>query len=355
MNQSTFKVDELLELIRRGESVNVDFKETLSKEVLEDLSSDMAAFANAEGGRIIIGVRGRRVPEDIVGYEVQKKDKERIAQEARNCQPPVSLRVEENIAHGKKLLVMTVPKSKMIHTDKHRRFPIRIGETKDYLDITGILLLARERLGVSYKEAEIETLIEARPRPEATSEEIDLCLNLLKDLDEETRAQGAIELLNLSYDKDIAYNSRVLEMLKVSLKDQYEEVRLNAISVLRSILWKQKDERVKRRIANDNTGTIIQLALDDPNFRVRCEAMDLLVMISEKDAIEPLFQILTTCDEKDYKELHSPLKSALRKLSSGKHKLEIRGKLFSLLKNPSEVVKNRAKAMLEAVRTRSGF
>ncbi|MCX6844941.1 MAG: ATP-binding protein [candidate division WOR-3 bacterium] len=46
---------ELRPLLQEGEGYRLDFKEALS-----DLAEDIAAFANASGGRIILGVAADR-------------------------------------------------------------------------------------------------------------------------------------------------------------------------------------------------------------------------------------------------------------------------------------------------------
>ncbi|MFQ5910055.1 MAG: helix-turn-helix domain-containing protein, partial [Thermoplasmata archaeon] len=49
-------LDQLYELIRQGEDTQTEFRQELSKEALQRLSTNIAALANAEGGYIIFGV-----------------------------------------------------------------------------------------------------------------------------------------------------------------------------------------------------------------------------------------------------------------------------------------------------------
>lgn len=81
-------MDELQKMCAQGESTRLEFKRELSVDVLKDLSTDIAAMANTEGGRIIIGVDDERRP---VGYTPRQRHEDRnlVSNEAKNCSPPI--------------------------------------------------------------------------------------------------------------------------------------------------------------------------------------------------------------------------------------------------------------------------
>ena len=56
--------NEIIELIKTGEGFTLEFKEKFS----ETLSKDICAFANASGGKIILGVRDGN--NEIIGFKL---------------------------------------------------------------------------------------------------------------------------------------------------------------------------------------------------------------------------------------------------------------------------------------------
>lgn len=87
-------IDENIDtLIREGECLTVEFKERFTPRIDEDI----VAFANTKGGVILLGVRD----DQTVGGEILTNSlKARINSVARNCNPPIPVRikqVEENI------------------------------------------------------------------------------------------------------------------------------------------------------------------------------------------------------------------------------------------------------------------
>ena len=92
MNQN-----ELQRLIERGEGLALEFKERLS-----GLDRELVAFANGQGGRLLVGVSddGR-----IVGHAVDNRLRSQVQDIANNCQPPLRLEMEK----VGDVLVVTVP------------------------------------------------------------------------------------------------------------------------------------------------------------------------------------------------------------------------------------------------------
>jgi len=91
--------DELGLILEEGEGYTLEFKESVNS----DLAKEMVAFANASGGRILIGVNddGR-----IVGCDTSNKMLSQIQYVASSCDPAIAIEIEKLAAH--KVLVVHV-------------------------------------------------------------------------------------------------------------------------------------------------------------------------------------------------------------------------------------------------------
>ncbi len=92
---------ELDELVKTGEGYTIEFKESADK----SLGKEICAFANASGGKIILGVTDKN---KIKGFSLANKTMSQIQDIARNMDPSFYVAVEqiENIA------IVYVPKGK---------------------------------------------------------------------------------------------------------------------------------------------------------------------------------------------------------------------------------------------------
>ena len=71
MNEMTLNAQELDALVRSGESYTLEFKERPDK----SLASEVSAFANASGGRVVIGVTDQGV---VVGTDTSNAARSRV-------------------------------------------------------------------------------------------------------------------------------------------------------------------------------------------------------------------------------------------------------------------------------------
>ena len=74
--------DKFNDIIKQGEGFQMEFKESINA----NLAKEMVAFANANGGDIIIGISdsGQKV-----GIQISNKNKSKIQDIALNCDPPL--------------------------------------------------------------------------------------------------------------------------------------------------------------------------------------------------------------------------------------------------------------------------
>jgi predicted HTH transcriptional regulator len=105
---------ELIEIIKRGETETVEFKEDVGKP--EEFVESAAAFANAKGGLIILGVDDHS---NIKGLE--KRDYEGIVNNIirSRCETQVDYEVERRQVEEKELMIIR------IHEGKDKPYTIR--------------------------------------------------------------------------------------------------------------------------------------------------------------------------------------------------------------------------------------
>ena len=92
--------DELELILEEGEGYTLEFKQSVNS----DLPKELVAFANASGGRILIGVDDHN---RIVGCDMSNKAVSQIEDMAAACDPAVAIYIEKLPAH--RTLVIHVP------------------------------------------------------------------------------------------------------------------------------------------------------------------------------------------------------------------------------------------------------
>ena len=118
---------DLIEKIYLGEDLTIEFKRELPHR--ESLGDEIAAFANANGGVILIGVDD---DSEIVGIDRQNLDStEKTAVEicGDNIDPMVHIVTEKLQVDNKNLLKIEVPRSPFVHKSSNGYF-IRQGSSK---------------------------------------------------------------------------------------------------------------------------------------------------------------------------------------------------------------------------------
>ena len=108
--------DTISDLTARGEGPTVEFKRSLTR----DVGRELCAFANADGGTILIGVTDTG---EIVGVANHNQLKSRLQSTARSAEPPIELEVESM----DRVLRVVVPSQKHKPYSFGGRFFMRIG------------------------------------------------------------------------------------------------------------------------------------------------------------------------------------------------------------------------------------
>lgn len=98
--------DHIQKLIAEGEHQMLDFKFEVSD--CKKIARSLAAFANTDGGRLLIGVKDNGA---ISGIRTEE-EKHMIQTAAKMyCKPEVKFKANEWIINGKKVLEIIIPKS----------------------------------------------------------------------------------------------------------------------------------------------------------------------------------------------------------------------------------------------------
>jgi len=117
MNGKEFKF-----LISQGEGYNLEFKESFS----DSLAKDICAFANANGGRILLGISDDR---KIRGISITNRIKSQIYDSARKFDP----KLEVNLEDFENILVVNVPEGTNKPYSVGGKFYVRQGTNSQQL------------------------------------------------------------------------------------------------------------------------------------------------------------------------------------------------------------------------------
>lgn len=346
--------EQIADLIKKGESVSFEYKGTLNDNIKYRLSTYFAGFANTEGGLFVVGINDIK---ETVGYTLKKGEREYISEQAKNCRPQVYIDIEERDYNGVKVVLINVPKSEnKIHVDSKIRFPIRVGSNIDYLDITGLIPLAKEKLGLDYKTKETENLLRwgeplygEEVKTKIKPEEIELCLKAIQGVNKEVRLQGLRELELLAYKREMFDEIRILDVLEELLKDKESEVRKKVLYILQLMLRIDNTDESKQKLIDRYSLHIVDLAKNDSSPGVRSEAIGILVDINNECIIEIFTKIILCESDELYNKARSDSGSGRL---SGETKLKFKYKLLEELDNSqhTENIKKRIIEVLEDVR-----
>jgi len=98
--------EELTEIIEKGEDSFTEFKE--EKVHPDDLAAEIVAFANTEGGRILLGVSDKK---EIKGISKPDREMERVENISHNnCDPSLAVSIEKVKVNKKIILCIYIPK-----------------------------------------------------------------------------------------------------------------------------------------------------------------------------------------------------------------------------------------------------
>lgn len=141
---------EILELIKNGEDSTVEFK--LEEVHVESLAQEIVAFANVEGGTILVGVDDSG---DIVGITRHDLEEWIINICRQSIEPPIIPVIKKVVIDGKRILAVIIPKSYSVVSTKRGQYFIRVGSTKQQLTTAELARLFQQRRLVAADEVPV--------------------------------------------------------------------------------------------------------------------------------------------------------------------------------------------------------
>ena len=248
---------ELIEKIELGEDSVLELKEELPRK--DNLASEIAAFANAKGGVILIGIDDNK---EIVGLgdsvaldEVEKTVVE-ICQDS--VKPPVSIDTRKLRIDGKNLLKIEVPRSLFVHKTSNGYF-VRQGSRKTEMptEQLGRLLQARSQARIIRFDEQFV------PGTDKSTLRKDLFTRFLRNVETEEQENTQLLKRRLLVEDNGNYQASVAGLLMCS--DQSQEYLYN--SFISAVCYRGPHKDAHYQLdAKDFTGPLDRQILDACGF-----------------------------------------------------------------------------------------
>lgn len=136
--------EELQALIAQGEGQRLDFKRGVPS--VKDLALAVICLANADGGKILLGVDDRGRTRGCLSYDVP----ELLAGVYRTTDPPITVDIGEVPTPQGTVLVVGVPRTPFVHGTAGGVFQRRVGKQCLPMSSADVLAFQSERAGLDY-------------------------------------------------------------------------------------------------------------------------------------------------------------------------------------------------------------
>jgi ATP-dependent DNA helicase RecG len=99
-------IEQLLSLIKNGESHTIEFKKSTAQ--LRPAFETICAFLNVDGGFVMIGVNDKG---QMIGQDITDNTRQEIAREISKIEPPAEIKIDYvSIDNNKNIIVIHVEK-----------------------------------------------------------------------------------------------------------------------------------------------------------------------------------------------------------------------------------------------------
>jgi len=291
-------------ILVKFESETQEFKEKLSRDVKKGLDRDIASFANTRGGTIYVGINNNGEP---VGYGGNlQKDSDSVTQLALKCRPPISPKISIQDHEGKRILVIEVDKSPILHCDNGGRFPHRINSITGNMDFSTLKKALEERSIISPTGDGGQTGIQptfygGSEKAPLSDQEIDLYKKNL-----EARNSWAIDRIG----NDLYYHlkddpSKFKDFIPLALEllsCGNSKNRMNGLRILGAFVT--EDKIIMSEVVTEAFDKVMELAEKDEHSGVKRLAYTFLLDSCDGRIVDVMFRALTTLDEDTFKQLN---------------------------------------------------
>ena len=140
MDEKEKRIKSILNELKKGESQNIEFKESLK--LIKEIGATISAFSNSGGGTVYIGIPDKG---KIIGVDISSNTMENMANHIKtNTDPQIYPEIEIKEIHDKKIILIKVKESieKPVFYKNHAYQ--RIGKSTHLVETSQIRKLAKE-------------------------------------------------------------------------------------------------------------------------------------------------------------------------------------------------------------------
>ncbi len=148
--------EEILARLRAGEDARVEFKElrfgdrSVTSPNTEEMAAEMVAFANADGGAVLLGVSDEGSALGIPADRAAAVEQWVINIATNNCEPPIRPFIRRELLPGRDgtdalVLVVEIRRGLHVHRTSGGRYYLRVGSTRRDLRAAELARLLQQR------------------------------------------------------------------------------------------------------------------------------------------------------------------------------------------------------------------
>ena len=295
---------------------------------IQDISKDIAAFANTEGGHIIVGVEDNGT---VIGVDWNAEKSRLVYGEGMNCSPQISVTIHPvRYPRVGTVVAIEVPKSTYIHRDSMKRFPQRLGDSTVFMDTAMLLSLARSKTLIGQDGQLNNPFTRTRQRPKRVA----FLMDYLSDPNPVMRTEAITDIGNVSWNYQVEGIAGFNDKMNILLKDEASSVKLATLETIGNI-HHQLDSQGKRLFASKLQKRIIDLVLHDKDIEVRTRAYVSLCAMGDKRTIEVILELIRTEPPDTYGKMNV-VNNFLRVVEAG-HGYDLRRALYQEMSKEQKV------------------
>jgi len=135
------KVNKIINILKQGEGEKIEFKSSVS-----NLSHDICAFLNTEGGIVLVGIDDHG---NIIG--IKNKQKQKVSDILAGIEPIPNVKIEKIKIENTEIFIIKIAKSNKLHSVGNRIY-IRLGANNRPLCTQEIIEKAGESIKILFDE-----------------------------------------------------------------------------------------------------------------------------------------------------------------------------------------------------------